>query len=535
MSGVSEEVSNFVDADTMLSYVGDFGRYQKLLLVLFSFINILSAYHYFGQTFISVIPDHRCVKPNNSDYDEISVSQCYVTAKSGPETIRIPCTSWEYNNSYGFVSIVQELDWVCKDDWKPFLGQSVYFAGSVLGSLLFGVIADRIGRLHALVAANMMAFIGNLISIFSYTSTIFAMARFLAGFATDANFVMMYIIVMEYIRPNMRTIGLNLTIGIFYCVSSMSVPWMAVMVQNWKYFLVVVTIPHIFVLFFYCYVPESAQWLISKGKIPEAIDCFKKIARVNGRDIHIEALTGLQNYAEAHIKQEGHESFLGLLKTSKLRRKTMILIFKSMVMTLGYDAIARNVNGFNLSPFWIFTASSATILPGCLFILALQDRIGRKAMASGSLFIAGIFMATMGIILATYGNVNAATTITLIVVARLGTVVAYNSGAQYAVELIPTVVRGQGVSVIHVAGNAATFFSPQILYLAKFWQPLPEVTLGVLLTAGAFACLFLPETLDRRLPVTLEEGEDFGEEEGMFEFSFNKKKTTSTLTLYKDC
>lgn len=201
-----------------------------------------------------------------------------------------------------------------------------------------------------------------------------------------------------------------------------------------------------------------------------------------------------------------------------------------MAMTLGYDAIARNVNGFNVSPFWIFTASSATIFPAALIILGLQDRIGRKAMASGSLLISGVFMALVGIIMAFYQETLPILTVSLIVVARLGTVVAYNSGAQYAVELIPTVVRGQGVSVIHVAGHAATFFSPQLLYLSNYWKPLPEVTLGILLIAGSCACLFLPETLNRTLPVTLEDGELFGEDQGVFEFAFSNKNIYASTT-----
>lgn len=83
------------------------------------------------------------------------------------------------------------------------------------------------------------------------------------------------------------------------------------------------------------------------------------------------------------------------------------------------------------------------------------------------------------------------------VVARLSINVAYNSGAQYAVELIPTEVRAQGVAAIHVAGYAAGFFSSHILYLRKYWQAGPELLLGVLLIAGAAACLALPETLNR--------------------------------------
>lgn len=51
------------------------------------------------------------------------------------------------------------------------------------------------------------------------------------------------------------------------------------------------------------------------------------------------------------------------------------------------------------------------------------------------------------------------------VLGRFGVGIAYNAGTQYAAELVPTEVRGQGVGLIHVAGFAATFFSPHILYL----------------------------------------------------------------------
>jgi hypothetical protein len=58
-------------------------------------------------------------------------------------------------------------------------------------------------------------------------------------------------------------------------------------------------------------------------------------------------------------------------------------------------------------------------------------------------------------------------TTSLSVIGRFGVNIAYNSGAQYAAELIPTEVRGQGVALVHVAGYAATFFSPYVLYLVR--------------------------------------------------------------------
>lgn len=137
-----------------------------------------------------------------------------------------------------------------------------------------------------------------------------------------------------------------------------------------------------------------------------------------------------------------------------------------MVITLCYDAISRNVENLGISPFLMFTLSAAAIFPACLVLLALQDRIGRKAMASSALLMSGLFTAASGFIIVYHSGVNSPELlVTLAVIGRFGVTVAYNSAAQYATELIPTCVRGQGIATVHVAGYAFTFFSSYILYL----------------------------------------------------------------------
>jgi MFS transporter, OCT family, solute carrier family 22 (organic cation transporter), member 4/5 len=136
-----------------------------------------------------------------------------------------------------------------------------------------------------------------------------------------------------------------------------------------------------------------------------------------------------------------------------------------MIITLGYDAISKNVEGLGMSPFVLFSLSASAILPACLVLLALQDRIGRKAMASSSLLVSGFFTAGTGIAIAYQKNNKDPTLLAVLsIIGRFGVTVAYNSGAQYAAELIPTIVRGQGVAAVHVAGYALTFFSSYILY-----------------------------------------------------------------------
>lgn len=136
-----------------------------------------------------------------------------------------------------------------------------------------------------------------------------------------------------------------------------------------------------------------------------------------------------------------------------------------MVLTLTYDAISRNVEGLGISPFVMFSLSATAILPACIVLLLLQDTIGRKAMASSSLLISGIFTASSGVIIAYQRDLQDPMLLaSLAVIGRFGVTVAYNSGAQYATELIPTCIRGQGVAAVHVAGYALTFFSSYILF-----------------------------------------------------------------------
>lgn len=45
--------------------------------------------------------------------------------------------------------------------------------------------------------------------------------------------------------------------------------------------------------------------------------------------------------------------------------------------------------------------------------------------------------------------------------------ISYNIGLQYAAELLPTVVRAQGVALIHIMGYVATIISPFVVYLVS--------------------------------------------------------------------
>ncbi|KPU80235.1 uncharacterized protein Dana_GF16556, isoform B [Drosophila ananassae] len=434
----------------------------------------------------------------------------------------------------GYESLSSEMDWICADAWKLTLGQSMFFVGSVIGTLTLGCLADIVGRLPILIVANLIAMAGNLLTILGTDLTLFCIFRLISGFATDSNFVMMYILVMEYMRPSLRTLGLSICIGMFYCLGSMAAPWIAVLTGSWRGFLLSTSLPLLLVPLFYLVVPESIQWLIATQKYDKAVSCLKRVARFNGKEVEESAFEEfIEECKYSQQNQKASPHLLHLFKTPRLRRHTLILFFKSMVITLCYDAVSRNVQGLGISPFLMFSLSATAILPACLLIIALQDRIGRKAMASVSLLLSGVFISGTGGLLfaASASSKTTKLLVSLSVIGRFGVTVAYNSGAQYATELIPTCVRGQGVAAVHVAGYAFTFFSAYILFTRSIFSPLPEIILGVLSLLGAGLCLLLPETLNRTLPTSLDDGENFGKNDRWYSFSFLEKRTQSATTL----
>jgi len=45
--------------------------------------------------------------------------------------------------------------------------------------------------------------------------------------------------------------------------------------------------------------------------------------------------------------------------------------------------------------------------------------------------------------------------------------ISYNIGLQYAAEVLPTVVRAQGVALIHIMGYVASILAPFVVYLVS--------------------------------------------------------------------
>jgi hypothetical protein len=260
---------------------------------------------------------------------------------------------------------------------------------------------------------------------------------------------------------------------------------------------------------------------VSQGRIKKAIGILKKFEKINGKEISPQIYKDFSDSCARMQEEEAENSsysLLDLFKTPRLRKITILLILIWMAISLVFDGHVRNVGSLGLDFFITFTVAAATEFPADTLLTLTLDRWGRRWLAFGTMVMSGVFS-----LLAVCVPVGIASA-SLAILGRFSVNISYNIGLQYAAELLPTVVRAQGVAFIHIMGYVASIIAPFIVYLSHIQTQLPLIILGLIGIAGGFLSLFLPETLNHELPQSLSDGEEFGRGQGMWDFPCCTKK-----------
>ncbi|XP_075168893.1 carcinine transporter-like [Haematobia irritans] len=540
--------ANVMDFNEILPLIGEFGRYQKMLFLLMIPFGFYLAFVYFAQIFLTLIPEqHWCEIPElaelpveqrlalgiphlNGEYSKcmrynVNFTEQLALGVSQANTSwpMIGCThGWSYNfTEIPYTTIATELNWVCENSVLATYAQSIFFVGAIFGGLLFGWIADKFGRVPSMVACNLVGCAAGIGSAFAKSFWMFALMRFFVGFAFDNCFVMIFILVLEYVGPKYRTFVANMPIAIFFTCATCLLPWIAYYIANWQYLAIATSLPLVLVIFTPWLVPESARWLVSQGKIDKSIDILKKLAKGNRREVSEQTF---ETFRESCLKLQQEEeqnssySIMDMFRTPRMRRTTIILVIVWMCITVVFDGHVRNVGSLPLNIFLTFTLACLSEFPAGIILLWTMDSFGRRWNACGSMVLSGVFS-----LLAAFAPSDAYT-VGFAIVGRFFVNISYNVGSQYAAEVLPTVVRAQGVAFIHIMGYVSTILAPFVVYLSNIATVLPLIILGFLGILGGLLCLLLPETVDRVLPQTLQDGEEFGKNQRMWEIPCLDKK-----------
>ncbi|KAH8384310.1 hypothetical protein KR200_007015, partial [Drosophila serrata] len=534
-----------IDFDDLLPMLGQFGKFQwRMFLFMIPFCYI-TAFVYLGQIFMTLSPtDFYCFEPElelMTDKElrkELSIprendgsySQCrmyntnysrirYARNKSAmidTSLPTMPCRhGYVYNKSeMPFFTATMEFAWVCQDDKYATYAQIIFFVGSILGSFAYGYFADHCGRVAALVSSCSLAIIGSVGTALSNGFTAFAIFRFMVGASCDTCFTMVYILVLEYVGPKYRTLVANLSFLLFYSPFTMMMPWIALASRTWRTFSILAGLPLLLSMLSYWILPESARWLVSVGEVDKAIDILEELIRTNKKHVEPWVMDLFRRCCLQFYKEEMHGRQFTVFSIFKYRRMAcfmLLLISIWMAMSLVYDGHVRAASVLDShNVFVFFTIACATELPGNIVVILTLDRFGRRWCSFAFTMLSGIFS------LVGARMMNVAHMRNLALAGRFFANMCYNVGLQWAAEILPTVVRAQGVSFIHTMGFVAMMMSPPVVYLSQVSFSLMLIILGALGIMAGVLTLFLPETLNHQLPQTLSEGNVFGKNQRMW-------------------
>ncbi|XP_043580460.1 carcinine transporter-like isoform X6 [Bombus pyrosoma] len=526
--------------DDVLPYVGDYGRYQWLLLLSLLPYGATYAFLYFSQFFITIIPtEHWCridelVNSNFTEEERIKIAippthvypyyeQCQRKDLNFTELLKsdkslssldfetnetIKCTQWEYNfTQIPYPSIGTELDWVCDREYLVSTAQAIFFCGSIIGGFLVGWIADHKGRIPALMFCNGIALFASIFTASANSFWSFAVCRFLTGLAFDNCINIPLIIVLEYMAVSKRTLVVNIAFGVYFAVASTILPWIAYYIANWRYFTYVTAMPLLSVAITPWILPESARWYVSNGMMDKVVEKLRRIARINRRNPDSRIYDIFVSNMEASDKIQESATLLDLFKTPRLARNTILLVAFWCFTVISFDGHVYSLKLIQSSVFVSFSIACATELPAGLLLALLLDRWGRR--------LCGFLTLAMTCVLSIAELMlhSMLAKLVMSVLSRFCLNMAANVGLQYAAELLPTPVRSQGVSFIHIFGIVAHSLAPYITDSAAIWEGFPMMIISTVSFFGAALVLFLPETVGQNLPQTIKQGEEFGRDQ----------------------
>ncbi|XP_030850269.1 solute carrier family 22 member 6-B-like [Strongylocentrotus purpuratus] len=100
------------------------------------------------------------------------------TNQSGPRYDFMSCDQgWVHDRALSAYTLTQSFDLVCGRKYLINLSQSIFFIGVLIGSVLFGAIADRYGRKITLIISNVLVVVFGVGAAFSPNYITFVVAR----------------------------------------------------------------------------------------------------------------------------------------------------------------------------------------------------------------------------------------------------------------------------------------------------------------------------------------------------------------------
>ncbi|XP_030075015.1 solute carrier family 22 member 6-A [Microcaecilia unicolor] len=521
----------------LLEQVGGMGRFQIINVVLLSIPILMMASHNLLQNFTAAVPGHHC-QPNPRDdnastgWDSVEQLRAFtpldrswkpvqclqyiraqwwllesnVTISNTTEMDTEPCRDgWTYDRSEFSSTIITEWDLVCNQRRMGQMAQSIYMTGVLVGAVIFGGLSDKFGRRAVIIWSYLQMAVAGSCAAFSPNFISYCVFRFLTGMALSGIVLNCVSLNVEWTPTYYRTITGTLN-GYCYTLGQLILVGIAYLLRDWRWLQLTVTAPF-FVFFLYSWwFSESARWLVLKGKLGRAVREMQRVAKMNGKKEEGEKLTSQILKSSIHQDARPEKStyvIADLIRTPNIRRISLCLCLVWFSTSFAYYGLAMDLQGFGVNIYLIQIIFGAVDFPSKFISVLVMSYIGRRVTQTGFLTLAGL--AILANIFVPY-ELQVLRTV-MAVLGKGCLAASFNCVYLYTGELYPTVIRQTGMGLCSTMARLGGIVAPVVQMTSDYFQSLPLIIYGSAPVISGIAGWFLPETLNKHLPETLEDVE----------------------------
>ena len=390
---------------------------------------------------------------------------------------------------------------------------SAYIAGAVLGALVFGRLADRLGRKRMFLVTLVVYLVATVLTAFSFDLYSFAFCRFLTGFGIGGEYAAINSAIDELIPARLRgrvDLAIN---GTFWIGAAMGAGLSIVLLNpafigpewGWRIAFGLGGILAFAILLVRRHVPESPRWLLMHGRHDEAQAVVRRIEDEVGVTHPVEGSLAIRPLRSIpwgevfHVLLVRHRSraVFGLTLMASQAFFYNAIFFTYALVLARFYGVADDRVGYYIFPFALGNFLGPLVL-GHLF-----DSVGRRFMIAATYAIAGVGLLATGY--AFSQEWLTATTQALAWSAIFFVASAAASAAYLTVsEVFPLEMRAISISLFYAAGTAIGGFLGPPLYGAMIESGSRTALFGayafaaVLMIVAALVTLFLGVDAERK-------------------------------------